>query len=108
MRPNHLFNQTIAISSKTGYDREGRETVGTATNVQARIQATTKQRLLPNGSMTTIVAIAYVPFDTTVEIDDKVLWNNYAYKVFGRYATPGYDGNATFIKLELIRWLQSE
>lgn len=108
MFPDHLLNQTITLYENTSFDREGREVVSsTGTEVSARIQATTKQKLNPNGSVTTIHAIAYVPNDTTVEIGYKVVWDSVTYKVYGKYGTPGYNGTINHYKLELIRWLMS-
>lgn len=99
-----LLNQTINIYTKSSYNAYGREVVGTATEIHARVQAVTKQRLLPNGSIINILALAYVPSDTTVNIDDKVSYGGVDYKVFGKYATPDGTGTTSFIKLELVKW----
>jgi hypothetical protein len=72
MSVNGLMNQTITIASKSGYDAYGRVTTSTETTIKARVQQTTKQKFLANGDVILISAIAYVPSDTTVEIDDAV------------------------------------
>ena len=91
MSINGLLNQTIIITTKTGYDAYGRETTSGNTPIQARFQKKTKQKLLPNGSLITIEAVCYVPADTTVAIDDKITYQSISYKVYGIYAA--VDGN---------------
>lgn len=104
MSINGLLNQPITITSKTGYNEYGRETTGTALTVNSRFQKTTKQRLLPNGSLITILAIVYVPADTTVVIDDMVTYGGVNYKVAGIYAAVDGAGDTNHLKLELIKW----
>lgn len=104
MNPAGLFNQTITIAAKNGYNEEGRETVGGSTSVLARIQETTRRRLLPNNTLVTIDAIAYVPSSTTVTTDDKVSYNNTNYKVYGKYLAVDGSGQTNHIKLELTKW----
>lgn len=104
MSVNGLLNQQITITSKTGYNAYGRETVGAAATVQSRFQKDTKQRLLPNGSLVTILATVYVPADTTVVVDDKVSYGNVDYKVFGIYTAVDGQGDTNHLKLELVKW----
>lgn len=99
-----LLNQTITIYSKSGYSASGRESLGSGVSVNSRLQATTKQKLLPNGSLITILAIAYVPSTTTVNIDDKVTYGGNNYKVYGKYNAIDGAGNTNHIKLELVKW----
>jgi hypothetical protein len=99
-----LFNQTITIASKTGYNEYGRETTSGATAIQSRFQKTNKQRLLPNGSMITIVATVYVPSDTVVVVDDKVTYGGNTYKVYGIYTAVDGTGATNHLKLELTKW----
>lgn len=99
-----LFRQTITIYAKSGYDSQGRESVGAGTTAKARFQATSKTRLLPNGSIKNIDGIAYVGSDVTVNIDDKVTYDSENYKVLGKYKVPDGQGNTNHIKLELIKW----
>jgi hypothetical protein len=104
MSINGLLNQQITIASKTGYNTYGREVAGASTTVQSRFQKTNKQRLLPNGSMITIVATVYVPSDTVVVIDDKVTYDGVDYKVYGIYTAVDGTGNTHHLKLELTQW----
>ena len=104
MSVNGLLNQQITLASKSGYNAYGRETVGTSATVQARFQKKTIQRLLPNGSLITILATAYVPSDTTVVVDDKVTHDSVDYKVFAINTAVDGSGNTNHYKLELIKW----
>lgn len=104
MSVGNLLNQTISIYNKSSYDEYGRLTVGSATSVKARFQPQTKRILAPNGDVLTISAIAYVPSDTTVNTDDKIVYDSNTYKVITKYPTPNGKGNTHFIKLELIKW----
>ena len=99
-----LFNQTITIASKTGYNEYGRETTSGATAIQSRFQKTTKQKLLPNGSLITIEATVYVPAATVVVVDDKVTYGGVDYKVYGIYAATDGAGATNHLKLELVKW----
>lgn len=99
-----LLNQEITIAPKSGYNAYGRETVGVAVTVAARFQLKTKQKLLPNGSVVTIEAIAYIPADTTIAIDDKVTHQAVNYKVEGIYGAVDGAGSTNHIKLELSKW----
>lgn len=99
-----LLNQTISIYSKSGYNAYGRETVGSATEVQARFQKKTRQKLLPNGSLVTIEAIVYIPSDTTIAVDDKITYGGVDYKVYGIYSAIDGTGDTNHIKLEVTKW----
>lgn len=99
-----LFNQTITVYSKSGYDAYGRETVGAGTDVQCRFQRSTKRRLMPNGSLAVIDAVCYVPADTTVATDDRVTYDSTDYKVYIIDDAVGGNGDTHHIKLELIKW----
>jgi len=99
-----LFNQTITIASKSGYNKQGRETVGTPLSVSARVQVTSKRRLLPNGSIVTIDVIDYLPPATVIVLDDKVTYDGNDYKVFAKYTAVDDLGQANHLKVELIKW----
>ena len=45
-----LLNQTASLYRTTGFDAYGRETVGSATTIDCRMQKTTKRKLLENGA----------------------------------------------------------
>lgn len=101
MSVNGLMNQTITIASKSGYDAYGRVTTSTETTIKARVQQTTKQKFLANGDVILISAIAYVPSDTTVEIDDAVTVGSREYSVYGKYEAVDGGGRINHIRLEL-------
>ena len=96
-----LFNQTILIYGKTSYNSQGREVLGSGVSVRARLQPKRKSIFLPNQEVIALAAIAYVPADTTVNIDDRVTYAGVNYKVFSKYPVPGGTGNIDHIKLEL-------
>lgn len=102
-----LLNQTITVYSKSGYDEYGRETVGSGTNITARVQESTKRRLLADGSLVTIDAIVYCPADTTINTDDRVVYGTENYKVFAKYVAVDGAGNTNHIKVELVKWRQT-
>lgn len=104
MTVGSLLNQTITIYNKSSYDEFGRLVLGSGIDVNARFQPETKRKLLPNGDILTIDAIAYVPSDTTVETDDKVVYGGNTFKTISKYPTPDGKGNTYFIKLELSKW----
>lgn len=99
-----LLNQTVTIYSKSGYDAYGRETVGSGSGVSARVQKTTKRKLLDNGSLVLIVAECWLPPETTVNVDDRVVFGDDSYKVFNKYEAINDNGGTHHIKLELIKW----
>lgn len=99
-----MLNQSITLYSKSGYDDYGREEVGSGSTVKCRFQRTTKRKLLDNGNIIIIEAIAYVPSDTTVVTDDKVTFDSQDYKVLGRYDAITGPGDTHHIKLELVKW----
>lgn len=105
MSATNLFNQTITLYSKSSYDAYGREVVGAGASVNCRFQHKTKQRLLPDGSLKTIHAIAYIPGGTTIAEDDRVTYGSDTYKVFSINNAVDGSGNINHIKLELIKWL---
>lgn len=99
-----LLNQTLIIYGKSSYDEYGRPQVGSGTSIKARVQAKTTRKILANGDIVTIDAIAYVPQDTSVNTDDKVSFDSNTYKVFGKYPVADRVGDTHHIKLELMKW----
>ena len=102
-----FFNQTLTIYAKSSYNTYGREVVGTGVDVSGRVQETTKRKMLPNGSMITIDAIAYVPANTTVNVDDRVDVGTNKYKVIDKYGAVDGTGTTHHIKLNLIKWRET-
>lgn len=110
MSLNGLLHQQITISSKTGYNDFGRPVVSAAATVNARFQRTNKTIFNPAqvGSVTTeiqtVLAVVYVPADTTVAIDDKVTYDSTDYKVFDIYTAIDGNGRTNHLKLQLTKW----
>jgi hypothetical protein len=104
MNPTGLFNQTISLYTRSSYDRYGREVVGEAVSYKARFQEMTKSRLLPNGQVIKIDAVAYVQSDLTVAVNDRVDVGTVKYKIIGKSTAVDGQGNTNHIKLELTKW----
>lgn len=102
-----LLNQSLTVYNKSSYGADGREVVGSGSTVKARVQPITKRKLLPNGSVINIDAIAYVNNDATIATDDRVAYNSQQYKVLSTYPVPDGTGDTHHIKLELIKWRQT-
>lgn len=102
-----FLNQTITVYTKSSYNAYGREVVGSGTDYPALVQPTTKQRLLPDSSLITIDAIAYIEPTTPVEVDDRVAFSSIQYKIHGKYTAVDGAGKTDHIKLELIKWRQT-
>lgn len=102
-----MLRQTLTLYAKASYNSEGREVVGAGTDIACRFQAVSKQRLLPNGSIISVDAIAYILPGTTIAENDHVAHDGVRYKIYGIYDTPGGDGQSKFIKLELTQWPQT-
>jgi hypothetical protein len=81
-----LFNQTITLSAKTGYNKDGREIVGQVTRIDL---------------------IVYMKPDVTVEIDYKITYSGKNYKVFGKSLAVDGKGATNHIKLECIEWKET-
>jgi len=107
MKPTNFFNQSITLYSKSSYNRYGREVIGTGTSYKARVQLTNKSRLLLNGQVQVIDAIAYVQPDLTVAVNDRIDVGSNKYKVQGIYTAVDGQGNTNHIKLELIKWQET-
>ena len=107
MIPDGLFNQTITLYSKSSLNRYGREVVGSGTDYNARVQETTKVRLLPNGQQVMIMAIVYLNNAVSVAVNDRVDFNSEKYKVFSLNKAVDGQGNTNHIKLELIKWQET-
>ncbi|MBC8552546.1 MAG: hypothetical protein H8D23_23195 [Candidatus Brocadiales bacterium] len=106
MAVTDFFNQTITLYNKSSYDKYGKMVVGSGTSVSARVQEDTKNVVLTNGQVITILATVYVAPSTTVSVNDKVTYSSVNYKVFRKYKTVDGKGDANHIKLELIKWTE--
>lgn len=99
-----LLNQKVTVYNKTGYNRYGRETVGSAGYVYARMQVGKKSKLLPNGQVQTVEAIAFVLPDTTIAVNDKVTYDSIDYKVADVSKMVDDTGTVNHLELSLIKW----
>lgn len=101
-----FFNQTITLYTRSSYNKFGKLVVGSGTSVSARVQEDTKNVILTNGQVITILAIAYVSPSITVAVNDKVTYDSVDYKVYRKYKTVDGKGDANHIKLELVKWIE--
>lgn len=99
-----LTNQDITVYPKSGFDKYGRAVTTTGVAEKARVQKTTKQRLLPNNTLVTIEAIAYVRSSSVANVDDKIVYAGTNYKVQGKYEAKDGAGQTSHYKLELTKW----
>lgn len=104
MSLNNLLNQSVTLYNQSSYDEYGRVDTGSGITVQARVQPKQTRRLLANGDVLVVDAIAYVPADTSVSTDDRIDHGGISYKVLNKYPTPDGKGDTHFIKLELLKW----
>ncbi len=107
MSSTSLMNQSIALYTAGGFDRYGKEQVGSATTVRARVQQVSKVRILPNGTQYTIEAIIYVPSDTTISEGDKIRFDTKNFRVHGISTAIDGRGNTEHKKIEVTKWLTS-
>lgn len=99
-----LLNQRLTIYDKTAYTADGREVLDGGRVVKGRLQEATKRRLMPNGTVLTIDAIAYLPSDVAITTDTKITYSSTTYKVIGIYKAVDGTGNVHNIKAELVKW----
>ncbi len=99
-----LTNQSITIYPKSGFDKFGRAVTTTGVSEKARVQKTTKQRLLPNNTLVVIEAVAYVRQDSVANVDDRIDYDSQKYKVYGKYEAKDGAGVTSHYKLELVKW----
>lgn len=98
------MNQTSTIYPKASYGKDGREVFSSGSTEKCRFQPITKRKLLPNGSVLIINAIAYYPPDVTIATDYKVVYAGVDYKVIDTYPVPDGAGRTDHIKVELQKW----
>ena len=99
-----LLNQTATLYNRSSYGADGREAFGTGSTVRIRMQPKGKRMLMPDGSIYTIDAIAFVRPDEVLSTDDKIVYNNVTYKVVDIYLVPGRNGITNHQELKLIKW----
>lgn len=99
-----LLNQTLTHYTKSSYGADGRESFGAGTAIKARLQPKTKRLLLPDGSVLTIDAVAFILGSITVNTDDKLVHGTTTYKVVDIYPVPDDLGNTHHQELRLVKW----
>lgn len=107
MQISMLFNQALTVYGKTSYNEYGREVLGSASIVRARIQQTSKRRLMPDNSILTTDAICYIAGDNVVYTDDKISFGGVDYKVFSVSKIVDGQGNIDHLKIEVFRWVST-
>lgn len=107
MSVKSLSNQTITLYPASGKDKYGRESYTTGTDYKARVQLTSKARVVGTNESVEIVAIVYMRPGISVSKGDKIAFNSVDYRVFGVYTAVDGAGNTNHTKLELIKWASS-
>lgn len=102
-----LLNQTISLYTRSGYDRYGRESVGSAVEHSARVQEVSKTKLLPNGQTILINLIVFLKSGVTININDKVTYGTTDYKVFSVSKPVDGSGNVHHIEVQCIKWQET-
>ncbi len=109
MSLNSLMRQIITLYNRSGFDRYGKETVGSGSSVKARVQVVSKPRFHfsadgSNAVQYVITAIIYIPSTTTVNEGDKITHGALDYRVHGITLSTDGRGNTAFKKLECTKW----
>jgi len=104
MAYNDLLKQTVTLYTQSTIDAYGRQQVGAGVSHYARVQETTKAKLLPNGETITILAIVYLKSTVSVNHGDKITYSGTDYKVFSKDTSIDGNGNVHHIKLEIVKW----
>jgi hypothetical protein len=100
----HLLNQTVTIQQQSGYDNDGRESVGAATTHRARFQQTNKTVLLPTGDSITLDGYVDVLGTASVDNNDRLTYNGDIYRVITRKENVDKAGNVNHITLGVKQW----
>jgi len=105
MSVSGLLNQTGTLYNRSTYGADGREAFGAGSTVRLRMQPKAKRLLMPDGSVYTIDAIAYIGPSVVLSTDDKLVYNNITYKILDIYLVPGRNGQTNHQELRLVKWL---
>lgn len=101
---NSLLNQTITHYPKSSLDGYGRENVGSASTLKARVQLTTKSRLISTGETVLIELIVFLKGTESVNNGDKIIYSGVTYKVFSKKTGVGRNGDSHHLELECTKW----
>ena len=99
-----LLNQTITLYTASGKDKYGRGSYDHSIDYSARVQLTTKSRIVGPNETVEIVAVVYLDSGVSISKGDKVTYNGVNYRVFGVYTAVDGAGNTDHTKVELVKW----
>lgn len=105
MAINHLLNQTGHLETETGVtDRHGKPTFAAGANINIRFEQTSKIIATATKEREPIDGIVFVKPNQTVDIGDKLTYNEVEYRVMR--VSPIVVGNGTVHHKELLvqRW----
>ena len=102
---SHLLNQTCTISTAGVVDKFNKRTFGTATSTACRFQKVHRTLATKQNEIEPIDGLVWVESDTTVVVDDKLIFDSVDYRVV--QAEPMIDGVGTTRHIELLvqEWL---
>lgn len=99
-----LMNQSVTLYNRSGRGGDGRPTFGSGNTISARLQPKTKRKLMANGDVLTIDAMAFIAADVTIASDDKITAGGVTYRVVEVYPVPGGNGATHHKEVNLVKW----
>lgn len=102
-----LQRQSVIIYNKTSLDKYGRETVGSGTVYNARVNLKDRNKMAANNEIKTINGNVILPPNATVNINDRLDYNGVKYKIFSKNVAVGGGGQVHHITVEIIRWQET-
>lgn len=103
-----LLNQTISVQNPTGtVGKHGEKALGSATQMAARVQRTSRTIVTPDREREPIHAVIYVAGSRTVEYGAKITYGTETYRVMSKAEGVDGAGDVQNIKLECQLWSYS-
>lgn len=99
-----LLNQTMTLSTPSGFGADGRPSHGSGVSTKCRFEPEVKRVLLPDGNVLTIDAMVIVAASVTVATEAKATYNGNDYKVVDVFDVPGGNGETHHKELRLVKW----
>jgi hypothetical protein len=99
-----FFVQTATVKTRTGYDQYGKELQATGTAVNCRVQEVNRTKILPDGSVEPINAIAFVDPVVTINSGDHFSYNGTDYRVMDVNQVVDGRGLLHHNELRLQKW----
>jgi len=93
-----LLDQTVTVANKTGRNSEGQPTYGAGTQVNARVQETSKRFMKGNGMEVQARLMIFLPSTATVDTDDKITYESNDYYVIEKRTRRNGDGSVHHIE----------